>query len=355
MHRVHPHPVTLPDLRLLLELLHVILEGLGDHPGVGVPYETVEHRPHRRPVLHRELRDPLALPELLHMVEVKGLRDVLRDVVDRGGVPLDSHVILRERVDVDEPDLPDRTDGVPVIEILQPAEDAACVGIRWIRTEGVALPVEPDLQWLVQMQQDVDRRITGYRRLLDDHLGVASLEGLLQTGEEPGDSLAPGRNEEVGLVARHDLVVDGQSHEEQMRVQPVGPLLGDPRLLQDPVELLLLDGLPERVLGVPPAGHRAGRMLAGVEVREEVVVLRVDVLDEVRKERVRIDLPGEDILLQLPPVGVVEDAQGEHLPRFTIPLAEEVSNPSASRLPVAGINRIYAGIRQNLSPGNGAP
>ena len=225
MHRVHPHPIPLPHLRLLLELLHIILEGLGDHPGVGVPDETVEDRPHRRPVLRRELRDPLALPELLHMVEVEGLRDVLRDVVDRGGVPLDPRVILRERVDVDEPNLPDRTDGVPVVEVLQPAEDAACVGIRWIRTERVALPVEPDLQGLVQMQQDVDRGITGDRRLLDDHLGVASFEGLLQTGEEPGDSLAPGRYEEVGLVAGHDLVVDGQSHEEQMRIQPVGPLL----------------------------------------------------------------------------------------------------------------------------------
>ena len=160
MHRVHPHPVTLPDLRLLLELLHVILEGLGDHPCVGVPYETVENRPHRRPVLHRELRNPLALPELLHMVEVEGLRDVLRDVVDRGGVHLDPHIILRERVDVDESDLPDWADGVPVIEVLQLAEDAARVGIRWIRTERIALPEELDLQGLVQMQQDVDRRIT---------------------------------------------------------------------------------------------------------------------------------------------------------------------------------------------------
>lgn len=127
---------------------------------MGVPYETVENRPHRRPVLHWELRDPLALPELLHVVEVEGLRDVLRNVVDRGGVPLDAHIILRERVDVDEPDLPDRTDGVPVVEVLQPAEDAACVGIRWIRTEGVALPVEPDFQGLVQMQQDMNCRIT---------------------------------------------------------------------------------------------------------------------------------------------------------------------------------------------------
>ena len=218
MHRVHPHPVPLLDPRLLFELLHVILEGLGDHPSVRVPYETVEDRPHRRPVLRRELRDPLALPELLHMVEVEGLRDVLRDVVDRGGVSLDAYVVLRERVDVDEPDLPDRTDGVPVIEVLQPAEDAARVRVRWVRTERVALPMELDLQGLVQMQQDVDRRIAGDRRLLDDHLGVASFEGLLQTGEEPGDALALGRYEEVGLVAGHDLVVDGQRHEEQMRV-----------------------------------------------------------------------------------------------------------------------------------------
>lgn len=96
-------------------------------------------------------------------------------------------------------------------------------------------------------------------------------------------------------------------------------------------------------------------MLSRVEVREEIVVLRVDVLDEVRKKSVRINLPGEDILLQLPPVGVVEDALGEHLPRFVIPVAKEVSNPSASRLLVNRINRIYAGIRQNLSPGNRAP
>lgn len=205
------------------------------------------------------------------------------------------------------------------------------------------------------MQQDVDRRIAGYRRLLDDHLGVSSLEGLLQTGEEPGDSLALRRYEEVGLVAGHDLMIDGQRHEEQMGVQPVGPLRGDPRLLQDPVELLLLDGLSERVLGVPPAGHRTGGMLAGVEIRKEIVILRIDMLDEIRKKSVRIDLAGEDVLLQLPPVSVVEDAQGVHLPRFGMPIAERISNPSASRLPVAGINRIYAGIRQNLSPRNGAP
>ena len=297
MDRVHPYPVSLSHLRLFLELLHIILEGLGNHPGVGIPDEIIEYRPHRRPVLHRKLRDPLALPELLHVVEVEGLRNVLRNVVDRGGVPLDSHVVLRERVDVDEPDLPDRTDGVPIVEVLQPAEDAARVGVRWIRTEGVALPVELDLQGIVQMQQHMNSRIAGDRRLLDDHLGVASLEGLLQTGKEPGDALALGCDEEVGLVAGHDLVSDGQRHEEQMRIQPVGPLLGDPRLLQNPVELLLLDGLPERVLGVSPAGHRAGRVLAGVEVGEEVVVLRVDVLDEVRKERVRVDLPGEDVLL----------------------------------------------------------
>lgn len=355
MHRVHPHPVPLPRLGLLLELLHVILEGLGDHPGMGIPYEAVEDRPHRRPVLYRELRDPLALPELLHMVEVEGLRDVLRDVVDRGGVPLDSHVILRERVDVDEPDLPDRADGVPVVEVLQSAENAARVGVGWIRTEGVALPVEFDFQGLVQMQQDMDRRVAGDRRLLDDHLGVASLEGLLQTGEKPGYALALERYEEVGLVAGHDLVIDGQRHEEKMRVQSIGPLLGDSRLLQNPVEPLLLDRLSERVLGVPPTGHRAGGMLAGVEVGEEVVVFRIDVLDEVRKKGIGIDLPGEDVLLQLLPMGIVEDAQGEHPLRFAMPIAEEVSNPSASRLPVTGINRIYAGIRRDLSPGNRAP
>ena len=69
--------------------------------------------------------------------------------------------------------------------------------------------MELNLQGLVQIQHDVDRRITGYCRLLDDNLRVASLKGLLQTGEKPGDALAPGRYEEVGLVARHNLVVDG--------------------------------------------------------------------------------------------------------------------------------------------------
>ena len=131
MHRVHPHPVSLPCFRLLLlELLHIILESLGDHPSMRIPNETVEDRPCRRPVLHWELRDPLALPEFLHMVEVEGLRDVFRDVIDRSGVPFDAHVILRERVDVDEPDLPDRTDRVPVVEVLQLAENATRVRIR---------------------------------------------------------------------------------------------------------------------------------------------------------------------------------------------------------------------------------
>ena len=130
MHRVHPHPVSLPCFRLLLEFLHIILESLGDHPSMRIPNETVEDRPYRRPVLHRELRDPLAPPEFLHVVEVEGLCDVLRDVIDRGGVPLDAHVILRERVDVDEPDLPDRTDRVPVVEVLQLAKNATRVRIR---------------------------------------------------------------------------------------------------------------------------------------------------------------------------------------------------------------------------------
>ena len=75
-------------------------------------------------------------------------------------------------------------------------------------------------------------------------------------------------------------------------------------------------------------------MLASVEVRKEVIVLRVDILDEIREKSIRIDLPGENILLQLPPVDIVEDAQSEHPLRFVILLADKVSNPSASRLPV---------------------
>ena len=146
MDRVHPHPAPLPLLGLPFQLLHVILEGLGDHPGVGVPDKAVENRPNRRPVLHRQLRHPPALLELLHVVEVQGLRDVLRDVVDRCGVALDPHVLLCEGVDVDEPDIPYRTRGVPVAEVLEPGQDGARVGIGRIRTERPALPVVLDLQ-----------------------------------------------------------------------------------------------------------------------------------------------------------------------------------------------------------------
>ena len=348
MHRVHPHPVPLPRLRLLLELLHVVLEGLGDHPGVGVPDQTVEDRPDRRPVLHRQLRHPPALPELLHMVEVQGLRDVLGDVVDRCGVALDPHVLLGEGVDVDEPDFPDRTRRVPVTEVLEPGQDGARVGIRRIRTERPALPVVLDLQRPVQMEDDVDRRIAGDGGLLDDDLGVAVGQRLLQTGEEVGDPPASGRYVEVGLVTGHHLVVYREGQEEQVRVDAVRRLIGDARLPEDLVQPAPLDRLPEGVLGVAPAGHRAGRMLPGLEVREKVVVLRVDILHQIREERVRIDLPGEYILLKLPAVAPIEDAHRRRLP-------EGLSDPAASRLPAAGINRIYAGIRHSLSPGKRVP
>ena len=130
---VHPHPDTLGIL-LLIKMIHVLLEGLGDHPGVGVPQDIVEDRPNRRPVFDRKFGDPFAGPELRYMVYVEGLRDVLGDVVDGIGVPLDSHVVRGERVDVDESDLPDRALAVPVLEVLPTGEDATCVWIRRIGT-----------------------------------------------------------------------------------------------------------------------------------------------------------------------------------------------------------------------------
>ena len=130
---VHPHPDTLGIL-LLIEMIHVLLEGLGDHPGMGVPQDVVENRPDRRPVLDRKFGYPSTGPELYDVVYVEGLRDVLGDVVDRIGVPLDSHVVRGERIYVDEPDLPDRTLAVPVLEVLPTGEDATCVWIRRIGT-----------------------------------------------------------------------------------------------------------------------------------------------------------------------------------------------------------------------------
>lgn len=108
-------------------MIQVLLEGLGDYPGMGVPQDVIENRPDRRPVLDRELGDSFTGPELRDVVYVEGLRDVLGDVVNRIGVPLDSHVVRGERVDVDEPDLPDRTLAVPVLEVLPTGEDATCV------------------------------------------------------------------------------------------------------------------------------------------------------------------------------------------------------------------------------------
>lgn len=64
---VHPHPDALGIL-LLIEMVHVLLEGLGDHPGMGVPQDVVENRPDRRPVLDRELGDPSTGPELRDVV-----------------------------------------------------------------------------------------------------------------------------------------------------------------------------------------------------------------------------------------------------------------------------------------------
>ena len=115
-------------------MIHVLLEGLGDHPGVGIPQDAVEDRPDRCPVLDRKFGDPFTGPELCDVVYVEGLRDVLGNVVDWIGVPLDSHVVRGERVDVDKSDLPNRALAVPVLEVLPTGEDATCVWIRRIGT-----------------------------------------------------------------------------------------------------------------------------------------------------------------------------------------------------------------------------
>ena len=103
-------------------------------------------------------------------------------------------------------------------------------------------------------------------------------------------------------------MIYGQRHEEQMGVDSRRGFERDRRPLQDPVEPLLLDRLSEGVLGIASARHRACGMFAGVEVREEVVVLGVDVIDEIGQESVGIDLSGQHVLLQLPAVPPVEHA-----------------------------------------------
>ena len=239
------------------------------------------------------------------MVEVEGLRDVLGDVVNRRGIALDPHVLLGEGVDVDEPNIPNRTRGVPVAEVLESGQDGTGVWIRRIWTERPALPVVPYLQRPVQMEDDVDRRIAGDSGLLDDDLGVAVGQRLLQTGEEVGYPSASGRYVEVGLVTRHHLVVYREGQEEQVRVDAIRRLIGDARLPENLVQPAPLDRLPEGVLGVSPAGHWTGGVLPGLEVREEVVVLRVDILHQIREKCVRIDLSGEDVLLELPAVAPI--------------------------------------------------
>ena len=94
------------------------------------------------------------------------------------------------------------------------------------------------------------RRITTGSGLLDNHLGVSALDELLEAGEEPGDPPALGCYEEIRLVARHDVVVYREGQEEQMRI--CGTTMGkrDWLALENPAELVPLDGLTIGISGI---------------------------------------------------------------------------------------------------------
>ncbi len=231
------------------------------------------------------------------MIQIERLRDVLGDVVYRCGIPFDAHVVLGESVDVEESDFPDGTHGVPIAQILQLPEDLPSVLVGRIGTEGTALPMEKHLEGLIQMEDHMRGRISGHSGFLHNHLGITALYELFQTRKEPGDPFSLGRYEIVGLVTRHGLVVDRQCQEEQMRIGSIGSLERDLRVLQDLVQPLLLNLLPKSILRIAPAADRTRRMLAGIKVGEEVVILRFHILYDIWQKRVRIDFPGEDISL----------------------------------------------------------
>ena len=62
----------------------------------------------------------------------------------------------------------------------------------------------------------MNRRVARSGGLLHNHLGVSSVQDLLQTCEEPADALALGRDEPVGLVTGHGAVIYREGHEEEM-------------------------------------------------------------------------------------------------------------------------------------------
>ena len=64
------------------------------------------------------------------------------------------------------------------------------------------------------MEDDVHRRIAGGGGLFHNDLGIAAVQGLLQTCEESADAFAFGGDESVGLVTGHDIVIYRKSHEE---------------------------------------------------------------------------------------------------------------------------------------------
>ena len=142
--------------------------------------------------------------------------------------------------------------------------------------------MELDLQRLLEIQDQVHRQITAGSGLLDDHLGVSALDELLEAGEEPGDSPALGCDEEIRLVARHDVVVYREGQEEQMRICDTTVGKRDRLALEDPTKLVPLDGLTIGVCEVTAPRYWSGRLFSGHKVGIEVVELRVHMLDKIR-------------------------------------------------------------------------
>ena len=205
-----------------------------------------------------------------------------------------------------------------------------------------------DLERLLKVQDHMHRRITAGSGLLDDHLGVSALDELLEAGEEPGDSPALGRDEEIRLVTGHDVVVYREGQEEQMRICGTAMGVGDRLALEDPAELVPLDGLAIGIRGIAAPRCRTGGMLSGHEVGLEVVELRIDMLDEIREERIGVNPSGEHIRLQLGEIRPVEHRHRAHPPTCSTE-RQSVSTELALKLE---INRIYATTRQSLCHGN---
>ena len=87
--------------------------------------------------------------------EVQGFRDVLTHVIDEVGMSLDTQIVVCESINIDESHAPEWATGIPIVQVLEFSKDLLGVGIRRIRTVGIALPMPLDLQRSIETKENM--------------------------------------------------------------------------------------------------------------------------------------------------------------------------------------------------------